>query len=354
MKIVSVVGARPQFIKIKPIAEELKRHKGVRHVLVHTGQHYDYELSKIFFDELDIPSPDYKLNVGSLAPGAQTGLMLERTERVLLHEKPDIVLVYGDTNSTLAGALAAAKLNIRVAHIEAGLRSYRNDMPEEINRVLTDRISCLLFCPTAISVRNLKKEGITRGVFLVGDVMSEVFLKSKCLLKKRKILSQLRLKPKEYFLLTIHRQENTDNINNLVSIFSALEKEKRKIVFPVHPRTAKVLKEIKVKKYNNFIYLHPVSYLDMLALEGNARKIITDSGGVQKEAYWFGVPCVTLRNETEWEETVESGWNILVGSDQERIKDAIKETDALRQLDERCYRSYGASRKIADIILKTS
>ena len=324
MKAVSIVGARPQFIKAKPIINDLRRKK-IEHILLHTGQHYDYEMSKIFFDELDIPEPDYNLEVGSYTQGKQTALMLERIEKVLLKEKPDIVVVYGDTNSTLAGALAAVKLSMLVAHIEAGLRSYRLDMPEEVNRVLTDRISKFLFCPTKTAVKNLKNEGMVKGVYLVGDVMYDAFLDSQKLLSKRKILSKLELKPKGYLLLTIHRQENTNNFKNLKSILSALIKAKEKIVFPIHPRTKKALKKIEGFKLKNFLPIKPVSYLDMLVLEKNAKKILTDSGGVQKEAYWLGVPCITLRNETEWVETVKEGWNILAGTNKQKIINAIKQ-----------------------------
>ena len=323
MKAVSIVGARPQFIKVKSLVDELRRKK-IEHILVHTGQHYDYEMSKIFFDELDIPAPEYNLEVGSYTHGKQTALMLERIEKVLLKEKADIVLVYGDTNSTLAGALAAVKLSMLVAHIEAGLRSYRLDMPEEVNRVLTDRISKFLFCPTKTAVKNLKNEGMVKGVYLVGDVMYDAFLDSQKLLSKRKILSKLELKPKGYLLLTIHRQENTDNFKNLKSILSALIKAEEKIVFPSHPRTKKALKKIEGFKLKNFLPIKPVSYLDMLVLEKNARKILTDSGGVQKEAYWLGTPCITLRNETEWVETVEDKWNILTGAKSDKIINAIK------------------------------
>jgi len=325
MKIASIIGARPQFIKAKPIIDELRRKK-IEHILVHTGQHYDYGMSKIFFDELDIPEPNYDLGVGSHTHGKQTALMLEKTEKVLLKEKPDIVTVYGDTNSTLAGALAAVKLSIPVAHIEAGLRSYRLDMPEEVNRVLTDRISNFLFCPTKTAVKNLKNEGIVKGVYLVGDVMYDAFLDSQKLLNKRKILSMLKLKPKEYLLLTIHRQENTDNLENLKSILTASVETKERVVFPTHPRTKKAIKKNELGNLENLIFIEPVSYLDMLSLEKNAKKILTDSGGIQKEAYWFNIPCITLRNETEWVETVEARWNVLVGCNPEQIVEAVKTT----------------------------
>ena len=322
MKIASIVGGRPQLIKVKPIVDELRKQK-IKHILVYTGQHYDYGMSKIFFDELDIPKPDYNLEVGSHSHGRQTALMLERIEEILLKEKPDIVVVYGDMNSTLAGALSAVKLNIPIAHVEAGLRSYRLDMPEEINRVLTDRISKFLFCPTKTAVENLKKEGITKGkgVYLVGDVMYDIFQKSKSKIQNSKILKRLNLRPRRYLLLTIHRQENTDNLENLKSILSALVKSGKKIVFPLHPHTKKFLEKnrIRLAEYENVLVIDPVSYLDMLVLEKNAQKILTDSGGVQKEAYWLGIPCITLRKETEWLETVVEGRNILVGANKARI-----------------------------------
>ena len=350
MKIASIIGARPQFIKAKPIIDELRRKK-IEHILVHTGQHYDYGMSKIFFDELDIPEPNYDLGVGSHTHGKQTALMLEKTEKVLLKEKPDIVTVYGDTNSTLAGALAAVKLSIPVAHIEAGLRSYRLDMPEEVNRVLTDRISNFLFCPTKTAVKNLKNEGIVKGVYLVGDVMYDAFLDSQKLLNKRKILSMLKLKPKEYLLLTIHRQENTDNLENLKSILTASVETKERVVFPIHPRTKKAIKKNELGNFENLIFIEPVSYLDMLSLEKNAKKILTDSGGIQKEAYWFNIPCITLRNETEWVETVETRWNVLVGCNPEQIVEAVKTTRPGSE-DRTSYGDGRATQRIVKELLK--
>lgn len=324
MKIISIVGARPQFIKVKPLVEEFKKYRSIKHILVHTGQHYDYCMSKVFFKELNIPKPDYHLCVGSGTHAFQTAEILRRTEEVLLKEKPAWVLVYGDTNSTLAGALAAVKIDIRVVHVEAGLRSYRKDMPEEINRVLTDHVSSILFCPTTTAVRNLKKENITKGVYWVGDVMYDIFLKSVQMAKKCKVLPRLRLAPKKYMLLTIHRKENTDNLGNLDSILSTLNKTKEKIIFPVHPRTELALKKIKGLIRDTFQFIKPVGYLEMLALEMNAKKIITDSGGVQKEAYWLRVPCVTLREETEWKETVVNNWNRLAAAkDNHKIFEAV-------------------------------
>ena len=352
MQVASIVGARPQFIKVKPVVDEFKK-TTTNHILVHTGQHYDYEMSKMFFDQLSIPEPAYNLEIGSHTQGKQTALMLERIERVLLEERPRLVIVYGDTNSTLAGALAAVKLHIPVAHVEAGLRSHRLDMPEEVNRVLTDRISKFLFCPTKTAMENLKREGIEEGLSLVGDVMYDVFLESQGLLNGSRILSELNLIPKEYLLLTIHRAENTDNLNRLESILAALAEIKEKVVFPIHPRTQNALRKIEKlpsKDNENFLCIKPVGYLDMLALEKNAKKILTDSGGVQKEAYWFRVPCITLRDETEWVETVESGWNTLAGSTAANIISAIKQTDAADDAHLPCMKS-DAARRIVNILL---
>ena len=329
MKIVSIVGARPQFIKVKPLTEAFRNCRSIKHILVHTGQHYDYNMSEVFFRDLRIPRPKYHLGVGSGTHGFQTGEMLKCCEKVLAEERPDWVIVYGDTNSTLAGALAAAKLDIRVAHVEAGLRSYRKDMPEEINRVLTDHLSTLLFCPTRDAVSNLRKEGLVKGVYEVGDVMYDIFLKIKAMAKKSRILDRLGLKPGEYLLLTIHRKENTDNAGNLAVILSTLIKTREKVVFPVHPRTAAVLKKLKGLALGPWTMIDPVSYLDMFVLESNAKKVVTDSGGVQKEAFWLRVPCVTLREETEWNETLANGWNRLAGAkDPGKIYKAVMDTRA--------------------------
>ena len=325
MKIVSVVGARPQFIKCAPVSRTIRKQH--EEILVHTGQHYDPEMSDVFFEELDIPRPDYNLGIGSGTQGEQTGKMIIEIEKVLLKEKPDLVLVYGDTNSTLAGALAASKLHIKVAHVEAGLRSFDRAMPEEINRVMTDHISNILFCPTDTAVMNLKNEGITEGVYNVGDVMVDALkYNQKIAEEKSTILQDLNLNPKEFLLATVHRASNTDNKENLSSIVEAFSDSKETIVFPIHPRTRKCLKEYNLweKVLKNTKVIPPVGYLDMLKLESNARKILTDSGGVQKEAYMLGVPCITLRDNTEWVETIEEGWNILTGADYEKIKHAIE------------------------------
>ena len=325
MKVVSVVGARPQFIKSAPMSRVLRR----RHcqVLVHTGQHYDRELSAVFFDELDIPAPDYYLGVGSGPHGAQTGAMLQAIERVLISESPDWTLVYGDTNSTVAGALAAAKLHIPVAHVEAGLRSYNRRMPEEINRVVTDHVSDLLLCPSDTAARNLQAEGIARGVHVVGDVMVEALASAAEAARQRsEVLGSLRLSERAYLLVTVHRAENTDDPARLQSIVAALKSLAEPVVWPVHPRTRKALQALGCAPGQS-PHLHlvePLGYLDMVRLEESARMILTDSGGIQKEAYWLGVPCLTLRDETEWVETVEAGWNRVVGVDPERIVDAVR------------------------------
>lgn len=322
-KIISVVGARPQFIKVKPIVDRAMGVKNLKHILIHTGQHYDYEMSKIFFKELGIPKPDYELGIGSHAHGKQTALMLEGIEKILMKEKPCVVMVYGDTNSTLAGALAAAKLDIPLAHIEAGLRSRRMDMPEEINRIITDRISRYLFCPTKSAVRNLEKEGNKKGVYLVGDIMYEAVLNNIQVAKKKSgILKKLRVHPQSYYLATVHRADNTDNKDNLRVILETLGALDLPVVFPIHPRTKKAIIEndyLKIKRFKNILFIKPVSYLDMLILEKNAAKILTDSGGVQKEAYYMKIPCITLRKETEWEETLTEGWNVLAMPGKEDI-----------------------------------
>jgi len=328
LKLVTIVGTRPQFIKSAPVSRAIQKHnvenpnEPLTKVLVHTGQHYDYEMSGVFFDDLGLKPPDYHLGVGSGTHGYQTGEMLKRIEEVLLAEKPDVVMVYGDTNSTLAGALAAAKLRIPVAHVEAGLRSFNKRMAEEINRVLTDHISDLLFCPTQTAVENLRREGITQGVYLVGDVMYDAALQYLALAeRKSRILERLGLKPKDYALATVHRAENTDDPQRLRAIFAGLEAVVRAglpVILPLHPRTRKQAESLGLSP-NGVRVLEPVSYLDMLLLEKNARVILTDSGGVQKEAFFFRVPCVTLREETEWVETVETGWNVLIGCDPKRI-----------------------------------
>lgn len=322
MKVVSVVGARPQFIKAAAVSRILRRQH--REILLHTGQHYDDLMSDVFFRELDLPPPDVNLGVGSASHGRQTGEMLIGIERVLLEERPDRVLVYGDTNSTLAGALATAKLGIPLAHVEAGLRSFNRAMPEEINRVVADRLSDLLFCPTQTAVENLAREGITSGVHWVGDVMYDLLLQSLPLAERcSDILRRLGLGPGTYLLATVHRAGNTDVRENLSAIIAGLNAVGETVVFPLHPRTRHALAQWGIAPGENVRLIEPVGYLDMLILEKNARLILTDSGGVQKEAYWLGIPCLTLREETEWVETVEAGWNVLVGTSPERIVEAV-------------------------------
>ncbi len=323
MKVLSVVGARPQFVKAAPVSRALRR--VADEILLHTGQHYDREMSAQFFDELEIPEPNYNLGIGSGTHGWQTGHMLIEIEKVLEKEAPDLLLVYGDTNSTLAGALAAVKRHIPVAHVEAGLRSFNRSMPEEHNRVLTDHASDLLFCPTQTAMANLFRENVRRGVHLTGDVMYDAVLYNAQLAETRSnVLEELGARPGAYALATVHRPRNTDDVARLQSILRALETiaQELPVVFPVHPRTQKALDALDYRPSEGMLLSKPVGYLDMLMLEQHSHLILTDSGGVQKEAYFFGVPCLTLREETEWVETVEAGWNRLVGADYEAIVEA--------------------------------
>jgi UDP-GlcNAc3NAcA epimerase len=322
LKIVTILGARPQFIKASAVSYLFSSH--FEEILVHTGQHYDANMSDVFFNELGIPKPTYHLNIGSGSHGAMTGAMLTAIETLLLAEKPHFVMVYGDTNSTLAGALAASKLLIPVIHVEAGLRSFNKVMPEEQNRILTDHISDILFAPTQTAIQNLKNEGITKGVHLVGDVMYDGIIHFTEIAKKRSaILSDLNLSEKQFILCTIHRAENTNDPERLRTIFNGLNAAKELIVLPLHPRTQKYLAEYGISIAEHIRVIEPVGYLDMIRLESAAKKIVTDSGGVQKEAFFLEIPCVTLRDETEWVETVENGWNLLVGADEEKIGEAI-------------------------------
>lgn len=323
MKVASVVGARPQFIKAAVVSRVLRE----RHteILIHTGQHYDDNMSALFFDELGIPAPDVNLGIGSASHGEQTGLMLAQIEKVLLFKEPDWVLVYGDTNSTLAGALSGAKLGIRVAHVEAGLRSFNRRMPEEINRVLTDHISDLLLCPSQTAMGNLAREGITRGAHLVGDVMADaLWFAVEAAGPRSQVMARLGITKGRYLLVTVHRAENTDDPARLSSILNALNSLSEPVIFPIHPRTRRAMLQLEYAPAPHVRIIEPVGYLDMVTLEQHARLILTDSGGIQKEAYWLGVPCVTLRDETEWSETVQAGWNVIVGADASRIADAVE------------------------------
>ncbi len=320
LKIVTVVGARPQFIKAAALSRAIRNDYAgqIEEVLVHTGQHYDDNMSKVFFEELDIPHPKYNLEISGGQHGAMTGRMLEGVENVLLQEKPDWLLIYGDTNSTLAGALAAAKLHIPVAHVEAGLRSFNMRMPEEVNRILADRVSSLLFCPTETAVNNLKTEGVNRGVHNVGDVMYDVALFYRDRARQNStVLQTLGLTPGAFALATCHRAENTDDPQRLSSILSALAEiaTQLPVVLPLHPRTRKLIGDYSLAPLlAKLTITDPLPFLDMVALEQASRVILTDSGGVQKEAFFYGVPCITMRDETEWVETVDLGWNQLVGA----------------------------------------
>ena len=350
--VLSIVGARPNFVKLAPLREPLA--KSYKHVIVHTGQHYDSEMSRIFFERLEIPKPKYNLQVGSGPQGYQLGEMVKRVECVLLKEKPDLVIVYGDTNSALAGALASVKLQIPTAHIEAGLRSYDMNMPEEINRVLTDQVSQYLFAPTRTAVNNLGREHVQGRIYLTGDVMVDILKDTLPVAEeKSEILEKLQLKPKQYILETIHRAENTDIKQRLKNIVQALTKIKETIVFPAHPRTRKTLQELKlenrIRASSNVKLIEPLGYLDFINLERNAKKIITDSGGVQKEAYLIGIPCITLRDRTEWIETVSEGWNILVDVNVSAILDAVEKFNPSKPR-KRIFGEGRASEKIVKIL----
>ncbi|MDK1117632.1 MAG: UDP-N-acetylglucosamine 2-epimerase (non-hydrolyzing) [Anaerolineae bacterium] len=322
-RIASVDGARPQFIKAAAVSRALE--STFDETLIHTGQHYDQKMSGVFFSEMGIRPPKHNLGVGSGSHAEQTGAMLIALEKLFVELKPELVLVYGDTNSTLAGALAAAKIHIPIAHVEAGLRSFNRAMPEEINRVLTDHVSNWLFCPTTIAVMNLEKEGIVEGVHKVGDVMNDALLHHLSQARERSdVLNRLGIKRGHYALATIHRAANTDNSESMRAIMNGFSQLSTQIILPLHPRTKKLLTQYKLSHPKNVTLIEPVGYLDMLVLEENANCILTDSGGVQKEAYLLGVRCITLREETEWLETVEAGWNQLVGSDSEKIKSAYE------------------------------
>ena len=318
MKIVSVVGARPEFIQAMPVSQAVRANH--KEILVHTGQHYDYQMSQTFFDELDIPVPDYNLSVGSASQARQTAEIMVSMEDVLLKEKPDYVIVRGDTNSTLAAALVASKLCIPCAHIEAGERSFNRRMPEEVNRLVVDSLADRHFCVSQAAVRHLAAEGISNSVFQVGDVMLDALLFARPMANaKSDVLHRLGLQPRKYSLVTIHRPANTDDPARLGAIISAIKQTGETVILPVHPRTRKALASLEILMGDTLRFIDPVGYFDMLTLEDNARLIATDSGGVQREAYYLGVPCLTLRDETEWTATVETGWNRLVGADQKAI-----------------------------------
>jgi UDP-GlcNAc3NAcA epimerase len=319
MKIVTILGARPQFIKAGSVSREIAKYDNVQEVIVHTGQHYDANMSDVFFDEMKIPKPDYFLGVGGKSHGAMTGQMIEKIEEILIEEKPDWLLVYGDTNSTLAGAIAASKLHIKIAHVEAGLRSFNMRMPEEVNRILTDKVSSILFCPTQAAIDNLNNEGTSQetvNVCLSGDVMQDGAMFYKNLAEEPADLSV-----DDYILCTIHRAENTDDVGRLTSIVEALNTIaiEQKLVLPLHPRTKGKLENLNVTLSENIQIIPPVGYLSMVWLIMNSKFIMTDSGGLQKEAFFFEKQCITLRDETEWVELIEAGVNKLVGANKEMI-----------------------------------
>lgn len=363
MKIITILGARPQFIKAGSFSREVLRQQqagaNIQEVIVHTGQHYDANMSDVFFEEMQIPQPDYSLGIGGKMHGAMTGQMIEKIEEILVLESPDWVMVYGDTNSTLAGAIAASKLHIKIAHVEAGLRSFNMRMPEEVNRILTDRISSILFCPTRTSVNNLNNEGIKNWktdpkVSLVGDVMLDGALYYKKLAQPPQCVDVTR----DFVLCTIHRAENTDDPARLDQIMAAMSEiaHTKQVILPLHPRTKKIIQE---GNYNtsDFTIIDPVGYLNMVWLIDNSSLVMTDSGGLQKEAYYFSKPCITLRDETEWVELVESGVNILAGADKDRILAACDNTRnhfANGHADLSLYGNGQASRRIVDELINTT
>ncbi len=377
MKIIHIIGARPQFIKYFPVSEAIKKHSQGRStfdILVHTGQHYDYNMSKIFFDKFNIKEPEYHLGIGSGTHGIQTGNILQKVEEVLLAEKPDLIVVYGDTNSTLGGALVASKLHIPITHVEAGLRSFNKSMPEEINRILTDHVSTFLLCPSNTAVKNLVNEGfnnlLNNGEILprdyllqysransvqvdnnnplvlnVGDVMYDVLLYAiKIAEKQSTILEQLQLTLGNYYLMTLHRAENTDCVErfeDIIGFVNDLSKDKT-VIFPIHPRTKKIYGSAKRRFNGNINIIEPLDYFDLLMLLKNSALVMTDSGGLQKEAYWLEIPCITMRNETEWIETLQGGWNVLYKD----YNGAHKPIDVKRT----CYGDGKAADRIVSII----
>jgi len=350
MKVVTVIGARPQFIKAAAVSPLLR--EVAMEIILHTGQHYDFEMSDVFFEQLKLPEPDYDLGIGSGSHGAQTGRMLEAVERILIVEKPDWVLVYGDTNSTLAGALAAAKLNIPVAHVEAGLRSFNREMPEEINRILVDHASNLLLAPTKMAIENLAREGLRSRAILVGDVMADILYRMQPSLEDaQELLEDWGVEPGGYVLLTLHRPSNVDNAERLRSILLNISSSVDLVLFPVHPRTQERIREFELGGFlerQPFRCVKPLGYREMLVAEANARVILTDSGGVQKEAYMLSVPCVTLREETEWVETTYSGWNVLIG---DALGSIPKSSHRVRPADHpRVFGEGDAGRKVVDAL----
>ncbi len=365
MKILTILGARPQFIKAGSVSRAIKRHNSevenkksnaekIKEVIVHTGQHYDANMSDIFFEEMQIPKPDYFLGIGGKSHGAMTGQMIEKIEEVALKEKPDWIMVYGDTNSTLAGSIVASKLHIKLAHVEAGLRSFNMKMPEEVNRILTDRVSDILFCPTKTAVENLKNEGFPfntangkQKIVNAGDVMQDGAM---FYMQFAKQPSNLQLQSSGFILCTIHRAENTDSLQRLKAIFEALDEiaKEKQVILPLHPRTKKIIQNSKFK-IQNLTIIEPVGYLEMVWLINNCSLVMTDSGGLQKEAYFFEKRCITLRDETEWVELIECGANVLVGADKEKILEAYRDTSSFK-LPTSDLELYGGGRASENIV----
>lgn len=358
VKVVTILGARPQFIKAGSVSREIAKYKQITEIIVHTGQHYDSNMSDVFFDEMQIPKPNYFLGIGGKSHGAMTGQMIEKIEEVVLKENPDWIMVYGDTNSTLAGAIVASKLHIKLAHVEAGLRSFNMKMPEEVNRILTDRVSDILFCPTDTAIKNLKAEGFPfetaahkqQNIVNIGDVM----LDGALFYKKMAVKPTLEIS-KKFVLCTIHRAENTDDSKKLKNIFEALSEmaNEIQIILPLHPRTKKMAEALNLKT-ENITIIDPVGYLEMVWLIDNCSVVVTDSGGLQKEAYFFSKPCITLRDETEWVELVEIGANVLVGADKENILKTFKNCSEFsnKYSNANLYGDGQASKRICEFILK--
>lgn len=354
MKIASIVGARPNFVKLGPVHKSLKN-SGIKHLIVHTGQHYDYEMSDIFFSDFELPKPDIHLGVGSGSSCFQLGEIIKRLETKLINKQIDLVLVYGDTNSTLAGAICANKCNIKLGHIEAGLRSYDPSMPEEYNRILTDHLSNYLFAPTRNAVNNLKKEKIRGKAYYTGDLSVEIINKTRSISKKSEILDILSLQSKSYLLLTMHRAENTSSRYFFIQLLETFEALKDNIiVFPIHPRTKKMFESFgllnRLLKCSNVKTLLPIGYIDFIALLQNSLKVITDSGGIQKEAYLLNVPCITMRNNTEWVETIEGQWNVLTGVDSKKIVKAVRRQTPNSKFSESIFGNGRTSQVISELV----
>jgi UDP-GlcNAc3NAcA epimerase len=347
--VVSVVGARPHFVKLFPFAREMAN-RNTRHFIIHTGQHYDDNMSSLFFDQLKMPAPDVNLNVGSGTHAEQTAKVMVGVEKIVCEMQPKAVVVFGDTNSTLAATLAAAKYYFPVVHVEAGVRCFNRRMPEEINRTLIDHASDYLICPSALAARNLEREGLTKGVLNVGDLMYDSFLIAKSeAMARKEVFRQYNVEPGKYFLATIHREMATENPRKLVAILEMLGGLGEVVILPMHPRTTHSLRKagLKVNQTRLLKIVDPIGYLDMLQLILNARKVLTDSGGVQKEAYWAGIPCITMLTETTWPETIEAGWNVLVGWDEESIRVAVTMPAPAGQRPE-VYGPPGAARRMVD------